>query len=88
MKFIDKIVGKFGTDKLLHFAFGGWVAGMFSLFGWYGILAGFIASLVLSFVKEAFFDSKFDSKDLIAGTFGALTSVAVFGIIFLISLLF
>lgn len=30
MKIVNKIIGKVGVDKVLHFAFGGWIGAKFN----------------------------------------------------------
>ena len=78
MKFIDNIINKVGVDKVLHFFGGGWTVAMFSPIGWLGILIGFALMLVISVIKEKFFDTKFDIKDIIAACIGGGISVIVY----------
>lgn len=77
MKIINKLVEKYGADKLLHYAVGGWLTAIGSLFGWLGLLAGFVLVVVLSFVKEGL-DEKRDRKDILAGVSGSLTMVIIY----------
>lgn len=84
MKLFNTIIGRFGWDKVLHFAFGGWIVSLASPFGWYGILVGFILATVFGFFKEAFFDEKFDKKDILAGMLGGVLSALLYLIIFFI----
>jgi Flp pilus assembly pilin Flp len=72
MKFVDKIFGKVGVDKMLHFAFGGWITAKFCesgilLLAVIGILLVGIASII----KERL-DGKFDWKDIAAAMLGGL----------------
>mgnify|MGYP003424817653 FL=1 len=77
MKIINKLVERYGADKLLHYAVGGWLTAICSLFGWIGLLAGFILVVVLSFIKERL-DDKRDKKDILAGVLGSLTMVIIY----------
>lgn len=79
MKITNKLVEKFGADKLLHYAVGGWLTAICSLFGWIGLLAGFILVVVLSFIKERL-DDKSDKKDIIAAELGSMTMVIIYSI--------
>ena len=78
MKFIDKLVGKFGTDKILHFLGGGWIVSMFSPLGWVGVIIGVCLMLILSFVKEKWLDNFFEWKDIIAASLGGGVSILIF----------
>lgn len=77
MKITNKLVEKFGADKLLHYAVGGWLTAIGSLFGWKGLLAGFILVVVLSIIKEQLDDID-DNKDILAGVSGSLTMVIIY----------
>ena len=77
MKITNKLVEKFGADKLLHYAVGGWLTAICSLFGWIGLLAGFILVVALSFIKERL-DDKSDKKDILAGVLGSITMVIIY----------
>lgn len=75
MKIVNKIIEKIGVDKMLHFAFGGWIASKFMetgipIVGVSGIL--FIA--FIGIVKEYIFDkeSGADWKDIAATMIGGL----------------
>jgi len=72
MKIVNKIIGKVGVDKVLHFAFGGWIGAKFNETGI--VLAAVIGILFVGFVsiiKERL-DSKFDWKDIAAAMLGGL----------------
>ena len=81
MKLTNWFVNKFGTDKMLHFMGGALMVAVLSPFGWWGIAVGFILMLLLSFVKEKYFDSTFDVKDIIAATLGSIVAVSCYAII-------
>ena len=72
MKIVNKIIGKVGVDKVLHFAFGGWIGAKFNETGI--VLAAVIGILfvgIASIIKERL-DSKFDWKDIAAAMLGGL----------------
>ena len=77
MKIINKLVERYGADKLLHYAVGGWLTAICSLFGWIGLLAGFILVVALSFIKERL-DDRSDKKDIIAGLLGSMTMAIIY----------
>lgn len=77
MKIINKLVERYGADKLLHYAVGGWLTAIGSLFGWAGLFAGFVLVVVLSFIKERL-DDKRDKKDILAGVLGGITMVIIY----------
>ena len=74
MKLTDKLVEKFGADKLLHFLLGWVIVSIGSPFGYIGIVIGIILVGVLSSIKEYKLDVVKDMKDLIAGILGAAIS--------------
>ena len=72
MKIVNRIIDKFLVDKVLHFAFGGWIGAKFNETGI--VLAAVIGILFVGFVsiiKERL-DSKFDWKDIAAAMLGAV----------------
>jgi hypothetical protein len=72
MKIVNRIIDKIGVDKMLHFAFGGWITAKFCESGI--ILAAVIGILFVCFVsivKERL-DGKFDWKDIAAAMLGGL----------------
>ena len=73
MKLTDKIVKKFGHDKLLHFLVAAWVVSVCSLYG-VGCIA-WIIIILLSIIKEKIFDDYSDIKDIIAGALGGFASL-------------
>ena len=78
MRFTDWIVQKFGSDKVMHFLGGAWITSLFSPIGWIGVLFGVILTLILNIIKERYFDSEFDSKDIIAAGIGCMSSVVLY----------
>lgn len=77
MKDIQKIITeKFGIDRLLHFACGGWLACLGST--WYyailiGVFIGFSKEIADKYIKK----SIFDYGDLLATILGALITALV-----------
>ena len=81
MKIVNKIIGKVGVDKVLHFAFGGWIGAKFNETGI--VLAAVIGILFVYFVsivKERL-DSKFDWKDIAAAMLGCLVELVTWYLI-------
>lgn len=83
MKLVDKIINKFGTDKVLHFLGGSLITAQCSIFGWWGILVGVILTFVISVIKEKL-DTFFDWKDIISAMIGCVYIIIYYGIIDLI----
>lgn len=73
MKLTDKLIEKFGHDKLLHFLVAAWVVSVCSLYGVECI--AWIIIILLSIIKEKIFDDYSDTKDIIAGTLGGFVSL-------------
>lgn len=84
MKLTDLIVNKFGSDKVMHFFGGALITALLSPFGWFGILIGFIITLILSFIKEQYLDVTFEWGDIIAAICGSSLSTVIYAIIFTI----
>ena len=74
MKLTDKLVEKFGADKLLHFLLGWVIVSLGSPFGYIGIVISIFIACLLSAIKEFELDAVKDMKDMIAGILGALSS--------------
>ena len=89
MRALNRLIDKIGVDKLLHFAFGGWIASKFMetgipIVGVSGIL--FIA--FIGIVKEYIFDRESggaDWKDIAATMIGGLVEfVSYYLIVYII----
>lgn len=74
MNLTNKLVEKFGADKLLHFLLGWVIVSMGAPFGYIGIVISTILACFLSVIKEFKLDVVKDMKDLIAGCLGAASS--------------
>ena len=87
MRALNRLIEKIGVDKMLHFAFGGWIASKFMetgipIVGVSGILfIGFI-----SIIKEYIFDKESaDWKDIAAAMIGGLVEfVSYYLIVYII----
>lgn len=92
MKELDNLLKKVGVDKVLHLFVGAWICAIFtivsilqegSLFWWQTILmsvAGTLAALFLSVIKEIFLDDKPDWKDVLWTLYGSMTVIVAVGI--------
>lgn len=92
MKALDNFLNRVGTDKVLHLFVGAWICAIFtivsilqegSLFWWQTILmsvAGTLAALFVSVIKEIFLDDKPDWKDVLWSFYGCLTVIVAVGI--------
>ena len=84
MKIVNRIIDKIGVDKMLHFAFGGWITAKFCESGI--ILAAVIGILfcgIISIIKERL-DEKFDWKDIAAAMLGGVVELVTWYIITII----
>jgi len=77
MEFINKIVGKIGSDKFLHLFLAGWLTQIGGLFGLYGIIIAPILVMVLGIIKELFLDSQFEWKDMLFNLIGCLLATII-----------
>ena len=69
----QKIIEKVGIDRLLHFAFGGWVACIASEW-YYALLIGFIIGLAKELFDKYIKKSRFDWLDLLATFAGSVVT--------------
>ena len=76
MKIVDKIIGKIGVDKVLHFLVGALVTSYGSMVSDACMWVAVVLVVVCSIAKEGL-DEKYDTWDIIAGCLGAATSIAV-----------
>lgn len=84
MKLTDKLISKYGADKLLHFTVSSLIVSYFSLINIYCAIISFIIILIMSYIKEKYLDNNFDKKDIIAAIFGGLLSIIIKLIIIII----
>jgi hypothetical protein len=72
MKIVNRIIDKIGVDKMLHFAFGGWITAKFCESGILLLaVIGILFCGIVSITKERL-DEKFDWKDIAAAMLGGL----------------
>ena len=77
MKLTDKLVNKFGYDKLLHFFVAAWLVSECKSFGIIAGFFGWFAVMILSVVKEHILDGEPDSMDACAAAYGGFLSLAI-----------
>jgi hypothetical protein len=77
MKLTDKLVERFGVDKLLHFFVAAWLVSECKAFGIGVGCIAWIVVVVLSWIKEDFFDDHVDARDIFAGALGGFVSIAL-----------
>lgn len=82
MKLTDKIVERFGVDKVMHFAVCGWMESICCFLGIGGMMWGLLVVFAMSVIKELI-DGIFDWHDIIAGVLGGIVA----GLIYLVTLL-
>lgn len=71
MEFTNKIVEKFGADKLLHFLVAWMIVSIVAPFGGWISSGVMLIVIILAFFKETIFDGSYDAKDLLASAIGA-----------------
>lgn len=77
MKLTDKLVNKFGYDKLLHFFIAAWLVSECKAFGIIAAFFGWIVVIILSAVKEHFFDDEPEPMDACAAAYGGFVPLAI-----------
>ena len=77
MKLTDKLVEKVGVDKLLHFFVAAWLVSESKSFGIGVGCIAWIVVVVLSWIKEDFFDDHVDARDIFAGAYGGIVSLLI-----------
>jgi hypothetical protein len=77
MKIVDKLIGKIGNDKALHFLVGALLTSYASMVNDVCMWVTTVLVVIASLCKEGL-DDKYDTKDIIAGCIGAATSIAVY----------
>lgn len=75
MKITDKLVEKFGYDKLLHFLVAAWAVSEFKIYGIGIACIAWILIVILSWIKEEFLDGHADARDIFAGALGGFISL-------------
>lgn len=77
MKIVDKIIGKIGVDKVLHFLVGALVTSYGSMVGDACMWVAVVLVVVCSIAKEVL-DEKVEWMDIVAGCLGCGVSVAFY----------
>ena len=75
MKITDKLIDKFGSDKLLHFLVAGWLTQIATLLGFPCTIIVICLILLFSIIKEKLWDSTFDLKDIYAAILGSFVAL-------------
>jgi hypothetical protein len=84
MKIVNRIIDKIGVDKMLHFAFGGWITAKFCESGILLLaVIGILFCGIVSITKERL-DEKFDWKDIAAAMLGGVVELVTWYIITII----
>ena len=78
MKLINKLVEKFGADKLLHFLVTAWIVAEAKCFGWIPMIITFIILISLGIYKEKKLDTHADYIDLKWSVYGGLISIILY----------
>lgn len=75
MRALNRLIEKIGVDKILHFAFGGWIVQVFCTAGFwqYGILFCAFISIVKEMLDKK--ESRFDWIDIAAAMAGGIVAV-------------
>lgn len=84
MEILDDIINKVGMDKVLHFAFGGWIISLISILGLKTMIIALIILLIISIIKEYCLDNYPDLYDVLAGILGASISFIIYFILTII----
>lgn len=71
-----KILNKVGIDRMLHFAFGGWIACAAPTW-FYALLVGFCIGLVKELFDKYIKKSQFDLYDLSATLVGSVVTATI-----------
>lgn len=77
MKIVDKLIGKIGTDKALHFLVGALATAYASMVNDVCMWVTAVLVIIASLCKEGL-DEKYDIKDIIAGCVGCVVSIVMF----------
>ena len=78
MKKLNELISKVGYDKVAHFAIAGWLVSAASAYGFKWMAIVFVCVMLLSVIKEALLDEKFDWGDIVAACLGMLLSLVLY----------
>lgn len=78
MKKLNELISKVGYDKVAHFAIAGWAVSAASAYGFKWMAIVFVCVMLLSVIKEALLDEKFDWGDIVSAFLGMLTSLILY----------
>lgn len=77
MEIVNKLLGKIGVDKVLHFLVGALVTSYGSMVGDACMWVAVVLVVVCSIAKEVL-DDKVEWMDIVAGCIGCATTIAVY----------
>lgn len=80
MKLTDKLIQKVGADKLLHFAFAGWIVSLASYISVTCMIVAIIAIVIMSIIKERYLDEKPDWMDFYAAVIGIFVTLFFYNV--------
>lgn len=78
MKKLNELISKVGYDKVTHFAIAGWAVSAASAYGFKWMAIVFTCVMLLSVIKEALLDEKFDWGDIAAAALGMFVSFILY----------
>jgi len=77
-KFLEKLINKVGTDKLLHCFLAGWLTALGFLFGTIWGIAAILLVVVISFIKELFIDPENNYVDIMWTVIGIILTTLIY----------
>ncbi|MBR2456110.1 MAG: hypothetical protein IKB31_02975 [Bacteroidaceae bacterium] len=78
MKVLNNLISKVGYDKVAHFAIAGWLVSAASAYGFKWMAIVFVCVMLLSVIKEALLDEKFDWGDIVSAALGMFVSLILY----------
>lgn len=78
MKKLNNLISKVGYDKVAHFAIAGWAVSAASAYGFKWMAIVFVCVMILSVIKEALLDEKFDWGDIVSAFLGMFLSLVLY----------
>lgn len=77
-KFLEKIINKIGTDKLLHCFLAGWLTALGFMHGLIWGIVAIIFVIAISFIKELFIDPICDYGDIMWAVIGIILTTLIY----------
>lgn len=76
--FLEKIINKIGTDKLLHCFLAGWLTALGFMHGLIWGIVAIIFVIAISFIKELFIDPICDYGDIMWAVIGIILTTLIY----------